>query len=399
MGQSLRPLIAKPRHPVTGKRMTVRGKNRREIEASLRKVAEVREERRIHQQLGLPLEERKHERSLRELAGKAVTLAQAIESYASLSRLSPGTQRRARGIISTELRWHRGIQKRGALADLAGERLEALTPPKLARHFRALSDRAAWATVDLAFHMLTAVARHAAEQGWLVHKPWGMWRPVKPTHPKRRPMREACRSASERAALLRAAAELGLSLEEQCALACGLFLGARRGELCGLEQGDIEHHEEADEQGVWRVGVRVRIVRQYAGAKLKRGELRTVDAGPELAELLAQLAESRPASIRRLKTYPLFPNDKGEHRPNHDCVSSEHLQSAAARAGLGDPKRWTLHSLRDSFCTIEAQACGGDFRKLMERTGHRSFDSVARYLRPFEREAPRLPPGAAPPTT
>jgi integrase len=395
MGQSLRPLIAKPRHPVTGKRMTVRGKNRREIEASLRKVAQVREERRLHMQLGLPLEERKHERSLRELQGKAVTLAQAIESYASLSRLAPATKKRARGIVSTELRWHRGIQKRGPLAELAGERLEALTAPRLARVFRALTERQTWASVEVAFHILGAVARHAAEEGWLIHKPWGMWRPTKPTHPKRRPMREACRNVEERAAMLRACAELGLSLEDRCAIACGLFLGARRGELAGLEQGDCELSLE----GPLASGVRVRIVRQYDGAKLKHGEMRTVDGGRELAELLLELAASRPPVLRARKTYPLFPNFRGEHHRTGDCVNREHLQSAAARAGLGDSKKWSLHSLRDSFCTIEAQACGGDFRKLMERTGHRSFDSVARYLRPFEREAPRLPPGAAPPTT
>lgn len=392
---SSRPFVGNPRHPVTGKRMTVRGKTRREVEAKLRKVAEVREERRFHKQLGLPLAEEKHGRTLRELEGKAVTLRQALESYASLTRLAPGTRKRALSMVSTLGRVVRGYPTKGPLADLAGERLEALTAPRLARHFRALAENHSWSYVEWSFHMMTAMARHAAEQGWIVHRPWGMWRPAKPTHPKRKPLREACRNEDERAALLRACDELGLALEDRVAIACGLFLGLRRGELAGLEQGDVEWFEQNGEPNR---GVRVRIVRQYNGEKLKRGELRHVVAGHELAELLFELAQSRPAVLRRQKTYPLFPNTRGEHHPSNDCVDVEHLRSAAARAGLGDPKRWSLHSLRDSFCTIEAQACGGDIRKLMERTGHRSFDSVSRYLRPFEREAPRLPPGA-PPTT
>jgi integrase len=285
----------------------------------------------------------------------------------------------------------RGYPVVPALAALADERLEALTAPRVARHFRALTERQAWASVEVAFVMLTAAARHAAEQGWIVHKPWGMWTPAKPTHPKRQAQRDACRTDGERARLLEACAPM--PLKERVAIACGLYLGLRAGEIAGLEQGDVEFFPNPVP---W---VRVRIVRQYNRHALKRGEIRTVDAGPELARMLLELVSARPRYFQQLKTHPLFPNARGVHYPmGGDVINVEHLRSAVARAGLGDPKRWSLHSLRDSFCTIEAQACGGDLVKLKERTGHRSFTSVMRYLRRFEREAPRLPP-AAPSTT
>jgi integrase len=387
-----RPFRANPRHPVTGKRIDIRGRTKREVQSALHKVAEVRAELRLHKQLGLPIDDEKHGRTLRAIAGKAVTLAQAIESYACLKRLAPGTQAVARGMLANSGRIERGYRCRtGPLFELAGDRLEALTAPRLARHFRALSERLAWATVDRAWHVLSAAVRHAAEQGWIVHKPWGMWRPPRPTHPKRDPERDACRNADERARLLAECAPFALA--ERTAIACGLYLGLRRGELAGLEQGDVEILRDP---GVVAC-VRVRVVRQYDGAPLKHGELRTIDAGYDLAARLLELLESRPPAVRRLKTHPLFPDTLGGHFKNRNVINVDHLRSAVARAGLGDPKLWSLHSLRDSFCTIEAQACGGDLVKLKERTGHRSFNSVTRYLRGFEREAPRLPP--APPST
>lgn len=374
-----RPFKSEPRHPLTGKRIVIRARTQRELDAYLHRLDIIRQE----QRLGIATTG-DVQASLRGLERKRVTLREAAESYAQLTRLAPKTRKDALHMVCGPGKMLRGRMAYGMLSELAGERLEALTPPRLAKHFRALAERATWDTVLTAWRTLRALIRHAAEQGWIVHAPYGLWRPPAPTHKKRKPTRECCRNAGERERLLAAAAELELELGRRLVapIACGLYLGLRNGELAGLEWRDVMLGTEPFDE---RPCCQVTIERQYNGAPLKRGEARTVEGGEALACILA----AHKGDIRRGAREPVFPRPSGGHVLRGDVVSASDLQRVAERAGLGNPKLWSPHSLRDSFVTIEAQTCGGDLRRLAERTGHRSLDSLLRYLQPFER-APRL---------
>jgi integrase len=377
-----RPFVSKPRHPVTGKRLTVRARTQRELEAYLHRLGQVRQELR----LGIT-DAGDVGRSLRGLERKRVTLLEAADSYAAQTRLAPATRNEARRIVRDQGHVIRGTARTGALYELAGERLEALTAPRVAKHFRKLAEAHAWSSVTAYWRKLRAIVRHAAEQGWIAQAPWGLWRPARPTHAKAgMPKRECCRSAAERARLLEAARELAASPRQLAALAVALFTGARNGELAGLEWRDVDY-----------LPLRVRLERQYDARTLKEGDAgaRTVDASEELARFLYLLHGPAAMTVQERRR-PIFPAAaSGGHVKQGNVVDVELLRLAAARAGLGDPKRWSPHSLRDSFVTIEAQRFGGDLRGLAARTGHRSIDSLLRYLQSFTRE-PRPVPVLAP---
>jgi integrase len=364
------------------KRVTVRGRTKGELAARLHRLASLREDRK----LGLITPDELATK-LRGLEDKRVTLAYAAHSYASLTRLAPATRRVVTSMFVEKGAMRFGRPTRGMLADLGRLRLEELDPPRVAKHFRSLADRLTWGATMKAWQVLGSVIRHAAEEGWIVQRPWGLWRPPAPTHKRRKARRECARNVDERARLLHAMREIedgrlpaGRRLELVAAVAMGLHTGARKGELAGLKWRDLEWLEG---------GVRVSLLRQYDGQPLKQGERRTVDAGAELVDALAPL---RPYAK---PNQPVFPSSAGGHLTCGEVVDVTHLRAAAARAGLGDPSLWSLHSLRDSYVTIEAQACGGDLRRLAERTGHRSIDSLLRYLQTFDR-TPRAAPATGP---
>lgn len=377
-------LLSRPVHPLTGKRIVIRARTRRELDAYLHRLDVIRQE----QKLGIATAG-DVATSLRGLERKRVTLLEAADSYAELARLSKGTRAAARNVVRDQGRLLRGRPVHGALYELAGERLEALTAPRVAKHFRKLAERLAWESVVSAWRQLRAIVRHAAEQGWITAAPWGLWRPARPTHARKgREPRECCRNAGEREALVIAAADCATIGDAAVpalfplAVAVALHTGARKGELAGLEWRDVGPE-------------RLRIERQYDRQPMKESGRRLVEIPAELGVWLRDVFVMSGAKL----SDPIFPAAGGGHRKQGNVIGTDDLRRVAARAGLGDPKRWSPHSLRDSFVTIEAQACGGDLRRLAERTGHRSIDSLLRYLQTFDRTPRPLPQLASASTT
>lgn len=376
-----RPFVSHPRHPVTGKRLTVSARTKRELEARLHALDTMRQDLR----LGLRTDG-EASTALRGLERKRVTLLEAADSYASLARLAPRTRAAARNLVRDSGNVVRGRPVHGALFELAGERLEALTAPRVAKHFRRMAETHAWQSVITTWRRLRSIVRHAAEQGWITAAPWGMWRPAKPTHAKEgRARRECARNEAERQALIDAAwALVPSSVKDRTfplAVSVALHTGARKGELAGLEWRDVLPITVSVGESPAHLTCNVRIERQYDRRPMKESGRRDVEVPHALAVWLRDVFEERGASVGA----PIFPAPSGGHRKSGDVIDSNHLRLAVARAGLGDPKRWSPHSLRDSFVTIEAQACGGDLRRLAERTGHRSIDSLLRYLQTFDR--------------
>ena len=132
-----------------------------------------------------------------------------------------------------------------------------------------------------------------------------------------------------------------------------------------------------------------------------RGKGGRVDALEGPPELFGRLLEQR-TRLQHAGLYtpagPVFPSrrtsTKGRPRKAlRGPLSAAQLRAVVAAAGLPSPERWSPHSLRDTFVTLEQDRCAGDLRRLMDRTRHATLASLVRYVRALQRPAapPALP--------
>lgn len=371
-------LVYRPRHPVSGRRIVISARTAGELAAFRDRIESLR----TRLALGT-LSPEEVTRELRRTEHGSVTLERAARMYVERPGLAKNTRRRIRSLLATHLR-ELGPRE---LDTLDGEVLSAWLD-------RLKAARLEKTTIGTAWRGLRAVVRYAAERGLIGAAPWGAWRPVLRGSTKNEP-REAARSLEELerlrigAALVDQERELAGKLGDlEAKVMVGGLLGLRRGELAGLRWPDLELGPE---------GPIVLVARQYDGRPLKNNtpprRIRTI---PELVEVLARYR----AALERHRLYsprgPIFPclatSKAGAPTPYTDgeVVPSLHLRSAALRAGLPNPSRWSSHSLRDTFVTLEAHATGGDLAAVAARSGHGSIASLARYLR--TRNRPPAPP-------
>jgi integrase len=359
--------VAHPRHPVTGRQLRVSAPT----PAALARILEVLDTYRRELRAGARSREDVSQ-ALARIARDRVTLEAAARAYAARPELSRHTRRHV-------LSW-----LRGPAAPLAGIELEALRAPRLALWLEGLERAgAAPSSRGLAWRILRAVVRHAAEHGQIDASPWGAWRPAPRlvTGPRRREAREACRSLAELERLEAAALCISRDLHARVVLLGRL--GLRSGELARLAWSDVD-------------GGSI-LVRASKG----RGPVRL-----ELPEVVRQVIEDHRAwlEVLELRTDrgPVFPalrlSSPGRPAFASRGLEARQLRAAVAAAGLPRPGLWSPHSLRDSFAILTAQACGGDLAALMAATRHASIASLARYLRPMRRDEgpPALPPAQAP---
>ena len=362
-----RKLVARPRHPITGRQMWIRARSERELEAYLHRIASLKSDLRLG--LSSPADV---SRALRRLRHGAVTLERAAQSYVRRPDLAGNTRKRVASVLASPLH---------ALAHLE---LEALDAPMLAAHFDTLAELRR-GTIRQVWRTLRAIVAHAAERGYVADVPWGAWRPRKRLGQDDRDLRDCARNERELRAIIDAASALDdashgrLYRALAAKIAAAAWLGLRQGELAGLRWYDI----------YWRrstVGVR----RQWDGAPLK------TFVGAELIgppELFARLEIHRQRQGDPDSGAPVFPSPRGGPYTRGECLASRDLRAVVRAAGLDD-HAWSPHSLKDTFTTIEANRCGGDLRALQARTRHRSTSSLVRYLRSFNRELPALGPAS-----
>jgi integrase len=375
--------VAYPRHPLTHKQFAVRAHSQRELEALLHRIDTVRRDLRSGD-----VDPEEVRRRFARIQFGPITLARAAESYQRRPDISPETRDRVRKVIA------------GPLHDLALVELDALVARTLAPLFERLGRRLSRETVRTVWRTLTAVARHAAERGWLTREPWAPWTPRQRLGQEGRGLRECARSPAERTALVDAGRRLDEAASHyrglEAKIAAGALLGLRQGELAGLRRYDLYPARSV-----------VAVRRQWGDAPLKTGESAELWAPPELFAILVRHIErverawpSRDPA-ERLGRYVFEPASRGHYARGAEVIASADLRAAVRAAGLPSPERWTGHSLRDTFATIEARSAGGDLRALAARTRHRSVASLVRYLRAFERGrpgelAPSEPPRALP---
>jgi integrase len=380
MPRRRRPFVAWPRHPLTGRQFRISAPTSAQLAKRLGYVQTLRDELR----LGVKSVD-EIDRQLRRLTHGEVTLERAARSYME-SGIAPNTRRAVAAFLA------------GAGASLGPEVIDALDGPRLERWTKSAPlRRLAPSSVRSYWWYLRAIVRHAATRGWIARVPWGGWRPrLSPSgYAPPRAMREAARSAEELAALLDAAAAIDAERERardllpdvEAKVACAAYAGLRQGELAGLRWSDIDESRCV-----------LSVARQRGRDRTKQGGApRELAVAPELMELLARHRARLLAANLYGPKGPVFPSwisRPGRVRPYEartDCLRPELVRQCAERARLPHPERWTAHSLRDTFATLEALAHAGDLEAVRDRTRHASTASLLRYLRSRSREP--APPG------
>lgn len=393
---------ARPRHPVTGAQLFVSAATAAELARRVGAVQAMRGDLRV----GLTTPEQVTDKLARMRHG-AVTLERAARSYME-SGLAPNTRRRVASALATHLR------------ELAPLELGELEAPRLVRWVERLrGGRLAASTITLQWRTLRAVVRHAAERGWIARAPWGAWRPS-PARGGRagrdRLPREAARSPRELAELLAAARILDTLTSSRTQtidephgrlgdlapkIGAAALLGLRQGELAALRWTDVD------------APARAVTIARAGGGEGGPTKARTVDV-LEASPVLFELLEVHRLELEDRGLYdpggPVFPSERrsipgttvAPYPERAEVLSAAALRRAVRRAELPAPERWTPHSLRDSFVTLENAGAGGDLRAVAARSRHASLGSLVRYLRARERTARpapffELPPAASAP--
>ena len=364
-------------HPLTGAQVTLRATTRRALEAYRHRLETLREDWRQ----GLKTDD-EIDRAFRRAVHGVVRLQRAASAYTARKDLSPNTRRRVESFV------------RGAGAPLIALPLEALEAKTLKPWLEALAAASASSTVRQHWKTLRAIVRYAAERGWVGRSPWGAWRPRLAGRGGERLPREFLRTVGDVVRLLAAARSLDdehdvereastpLGLEAK--IACATLAGAIQSELAGLRWPDVDAA-----RGL------VTIRRRYDREPRKGADSILVIEG--FFEVLARHADRLRAFNLFDAKGPVFPgpdSTPGRPRPyaRGEVLSRRSVRTAAARADLPNVQRWSAHSLRDSFVTLEAKAHAGDPGTLQTRTRHRSLASLHPYLRAGGRSEP-APPG------
>lgn len=376
--------VARPRHPLTGRQITIRARTAAELASLVYRVESMRNE--LRHDLVTPDEV---DRKLRRLQHGPVSLERAAVAYMTRA-IAKNTRRRVASFVKSN-------------PELVRLELDELDGARLARWTDSLRATDQPSTIGQKWRTMRAIVRYATELGWIARVPWGTWRPVVRGGIVRE--REAARTIAELVALVDAARELdderathalpwrpfGSLSQLEAKIATKSLLGLRQGELAGLRWSDFD-----------RDRLSVTIGRQWDDEPTKTpGSSTRLLAPSELFDVL----DVHRARLERVNLYdaagPVFPDltTSTALRPraytSGECLTRRDLRAVVLRAGLPHPSRWSPHSLRDTFVTLEARA-HDDLKDVQPRSRHKRIASLLRYLRSLQRE-PAAPGFTLPP--
>lgn len=182
-------------------------------------------------------------------------------------------------------------------------------------------------------------------------------------------------TAAELRAMVRIQPKTAAGIRNRALLLIGFAGGFRRAELAALRLADLSFT---------RRGVLI-VIRRAKNDQESHGRVLAIHHGKPrscpVAALKAYIAQ------RGKEPGPLwFPgNQRGELREGAaltDRSIASIVKAAAEAIGL-DPELYGAHSLRSGMVTAAAEG-GASILAIMNRTGHRSTETVARYFRPVE---------------
>lgn len=250
-------------------------------------------------------------------------------------------------------------------------------------------------TQKCSWELLKTIGRRAVAAGLAEATPWTVYRPAKcPKGLKR----EACTSLVELQALVFAARDRDLRSRRHGSpgdLALRILIVA----LCGLRQGEAAGLSW-DYTGIDDVPAALRI--EYATIdqwqRHNPSWMRPMDPpkdGPRAIVLHPSAVEALKAHREDLQRRgawrpdgPVFPRDNsGAWRSHAEVIDADIFRDCVKAAGLPRVDKWSPHSLRHTFATLEL-ASGGDQRSVMDRTGHSSVAVLQQYLHASGRGLP-----------
>ena len=370
-------------HPLTGRRTSAWFLTREEAHEHEARIATLRR----HAKQGT--------KSRTEVAravtrgGPPVSVAALLDAYGD--GLSPSTKRRAFFPARARL----------AAAGILDEPPEALTTARIQRLVTELAaQRYAPATIRSTVAFLQTAVRLAVPD-FLDAIPWGRVRlPSVGDSP-----REACRSMPEFESLC----EIAHGADERSL--CGDFprfsdafvrivvlglTGLRSGEACALSWKDVSLEFPA------RITVHRQVLQGAAVdgkptfGEPKNRKTRVLALHPAaVAALRDQRALLRLFELPAGDDDPVFPARGGGFRSDAIIMRPRTLRKLVKEAGFANPARWTVHSLRHTFVTLETAGAGGDLRAVQARSGHSSMAALSGYVHGLRELSPALAPYSA----
>lgn len=168
---------------------------------------------------------------------------------------------------------------------------------------------------------------------------------------------------------------------DRAVLCVGFAGGFRRSELVGLQLRDLEFDEK--ERGVL-VLLRTSKTDQFGAGRYVAVPFSSRRATCPVRNLNAWFEVAEAAGMD-LET-PVFRSVSGrdgatiDETPMSDKAVGRLVKRAAALAGVDDTSNYSAHSLRAGFVTAAAEA-GKAEHTIMAQTGHKSADTLRRYIR------------------
>lgn len=271
-----------------------------------------------------------------------------------------------------------------------------LTADVLRQWYAELLTRYAPKTAHSAYAQLAAAFGLALDAETIDALPWGRWRPPPPEVRRRR---EATRDVGELVRLIEAAHRWDRKHGPHSDMAARVTVMAlcalRQGEAAALGWDDLDpargvihlRHNAVD-------GWRTRHPEWTRPSDPPKNGAAMLRLHPDAADALdGQRERLRGLGILR-PDGPVFPNMQpnklGAWRDMYRCIRPKHFGEVVRLAGLPNPERWDVHSLRHSGATLETAHSSP--MAALARTRHASLEQLQQYA-----HGPReLPPSAIP---
>lgn len=293
--------------------------------------------------------------------------------------------------------------RRRELLPLMARDPDALSPLLMAQ-WRADGIRRGFEANSLvvAFRYLAAAFQYAVQERIVLSDPWGTWRP---RGSKQLREREATRTIAELEALLAAGHAIDTERRDRgqwadlyARLTVAALLGLRTREGAALAWSDLDTSGE-----LWTVRVRFQTYPrwQHDHPEWTRPSLASKGRRRKAPILVHPAARIALEAQRNLSIAwglygddgPIFPRVDQRAPPleaewRQELFGANEMRHAAKRAGLPNVERWSSHSARDSFVTLEAQGHCFDLKTVAQRSQHGSVSGLYRYLRARARTLP-----------
>lgn len=366
-------LRAQVRNPLdTNRRIELRAATSRELETRKDYVDRLRRDLLC----GMKSEPEVRRELARMARGVAATVDELFARYVE-TLTNPHTRRKAMEA------WRLRIAPR-----FGGKRWYTVDERGLAEFWaKAAATGLAGSTIENTCGFLQASIRRAYDERVIDEIPWRGWKTPKYAEGARR---ESCRSLEEAERIVAAAVAEDArrwhrgKYADMAVRVYYLLLAGNRQAEAAAQSWDHVHIDREDPYEVVEFQALSSWKRRWPDRPRDPRKAGKVDMKAIHPKLAAALREHRARLIqceRYAPDGPLFPNGAGGYRRDRVIEAEHAFRRIIIASGLSETgEGWCVHSLRHTFCTLEAFGSGGDLRAVQERTGHSSITELSSYL-------------------